>query len=235
MKKINKWIIGVVAIIAVVGVFVVAAQEVKLYLKGENYPFNAIIISGENQSISKAKDVYKDNTKYTKDYKYKLVTIDKPPIVVEGKKVIETDKYLIMTKETAKAMLKDQLFRIKKSDDNNGSIDTKLLTNIPNIDDKQSIILGGTKTMQKLNIKGVDISLKYGNSSWIGYYPQEQGTIIIMDNDTYKTIDGSETNMSLIRFKKGTMDCKSEKDKAKVNNKLSEVKKIDINYVIVED
>ncbi len=235
MKKINKWIIGVVAIIAVVVVFVVAAQEVKLYLKGENYPFNAIIISGENQSISKAKDVYKDNTKYTKDYKYKVVTQDKST-VVDGKTMTHTEKYLIMTKETAKAMLKDQLFRIKKNDDNSGSLDTNLLTNIPNIDDNQSIILGSNynKTIQKLNIKGIDIPLKYGNYSWIGYYPQE-GTIIITDNDTYKIIDGSEINMSLIRFKKGTMDCKSEKDKAKVNNKLSEVKKIDINYVIVEN
>ncbi|MGH4124078.1 MAG: lipoprotein BA_5634 family protein [Clostridium sp.] len=235
MKKINKWIIGVVATIIVVVVVVFAAQKVKLYLKGESYPFNAIIISGENQSISKAKDAYKDNTKYTKDYKYKLVTKDNPPVVVDGETVIVTDKYLIMTKETAKAMLKDQLFRIRKSDENNGKIDTNLLTDIPNIDDKQSIILGGTKTMQKLNIKGVDISLKYGNYSWIGYYPQEKGTIIITDNDTYKIIGGLETNVCLIRFKKGTMDCKSEKDKAKVNNKLSEVKKIDINYAIVEN
>jgi len=231
MKKINKWILG--GVIAV-GVFALASQGLQYVLKGPKKPFNAILVSGKSEDVKEAKEIYKDNTKYTKDYKYKIVTQDEP-VVENGEKLKNTQTYIVMTKDTVKAMINDQIFREKI--DETASLDTQLLKEMPNIDGNETLILGGDyyKDMSKLNIEEIELSMKYGNYSWMGYHPPK-GTIIITDDKTYDALKGSELDMTLIGFKKGTLDLREASDMAKVRNTLSGVAdNIEINYSIIEE
>lgn len=231
MKKINKWIFG--GVIAV-GVFALASQGLQYVLKGPKKPFNAILVSGKSADVKQAKEIYKDNTNYTKDYTYKIVTEEKP-VVEDGKELKDTKTYIVITKDTIKTMIKDQIFREKIDETSN--LDTQLLKEMPNIDGNETLMLGSDyyKDISKLNIEGVELSMKYGNYSWMGYLPPE-GTIIITDDKTYDALKGSELDMTLIRFKKGTLDLRETSDMAKVRNTLSSVAdNIEINYSIIED
>lgn len=250
MKKSSKWIVTGVIIVSIIICFVLAAQAVKVYLKGEKMPFNAILISGDNKSVDKAKDSYKDNTKYTKDYKYKIVTEEKEVVEDNGKEVIDdngkkvkyTNKYLVMTKDTAKSMLEDQIFRERRKGVQ--GLESDLLKTLPDIEDGKSLVLEEQYYVDKndekvekgkiINIKGKELSLTYGGNWRIGYVPTGD-KVIITDDDTYKEIDGEETDMILIRFKKGTKDYRNIKDQKEVEQKLSNIEEIDINYAIIKD
>lgn len=231
MKKISKLILGGVIVI---GIFALASQGLQYYLKGPKMPFNAILVSGKSEDVKEAKEIYKDNTKYTKDYKYKIVNLEET-VVDDIEKVKDTQTYIVITKDTVKTMIKDQIFREKI--DKTSNLDTQLLKEMPNIDGNETLFLGGDyyKDISKLNIQGIELSMKYGNYSWMGYHPPK-GTIIITDNKTYDALKGSELDMTLIRFKKGTLDVREASDMAKVRNTLSSVAdNIEINHSIIED
>jgi len=132
-------------------------------------------------------------------------------------------------------MIKDQIFREKIDETSN--LDTQLLKEMPNINGNETLLLGSAyyKDISKLNIQGIELSMKYGNYSWMGYLPPE-GTIIIADDKTYDALKGSELDMTLIRFKKGTLDLREASDMSKVRNILSGVAdNIEINYSIIEE
>ncbi|MGL6107017.1 lipoprotein BA_5634 family protein [Romboutsia sp.] len=238
MKKTSKLIISVVAIILlVVGI----QQGLKYFLQGAPRPFNAILISGNTESVNKGKEVYKDNTKYTKDYKYKIVTntgklLDengKVEVGDDGKELFYEEKNLIITKETAKKMLKDQVLRVLKNP-GSGSIETIVLESIPNIDSEKTLYFNNDNEDKKLEINGKEIPLEYGSYSWIGYYPSEQGVLIVTDDQTYKSIEDEEKDMSLIRFAKGKKDLRNAKDKEEINKQLINTQITEINYANVE-
>lgn len=238
MKKISKLVLGVVAIsLLVVGV----QKGIKYYLKGPAREFNSILISGELENVNKGKEIYKDNTKYTKDYKYKIVTntekmLDEKgnvEIGEDGKEISVESKFLVITKDTAKEMLKDQVLRTLKNP-GSGDIETKLLESIPNIDTDKTIYFGNENKDNKLEINEKNIPLEYGSYSWIGYYPSEQGGLIVTDDETYKSIEDKEKAMSLIRFNKGKKDLRNAEDKEEIKQKLSKAQITEINYANVE-
>ena len=238
MKKTSKLIIGVTAtLLLVVGV----QTGIKYYLQGPARPFNALIVSGEKENVDKAKAIYKDNTKYTKDYKYKIAITDAGKVLDEngnveigedGKELIYEHKSLVISKDTAKEMLKDQVLRVK--DEKEGSILTSVLESIPNIDSEKTIYFGNEDKDIKVEINGKNVPLEYGSYSWIGYYPSEQGGLIVTDNETYKSIEEKEMDMSLIRFAKGKKDLRNAKDKEEPKQKLLKAQVIEINYANVE-
>ncbi|WP_250675112.1 lipoprotein BA_5634 family protein [Paraclostridium ghonii] len=241
MNKITKWTLGALAVILVVAGGAKGVKEINTYFKGEPWPFNSILVSGNIENIDKAKEVYKDNTKYTKNYKYKTVTKTEKVLDENGKALMENGKevtyeykYLVITKDTAKEMLKDELIRVRKSKENDGNLDTEVLKNIPNIDGDKSIFFGRPDTEIKFEVNGKQVPTVHGIDGWIGYYGGK-GTTIITDDDTYKSINEEENYMSLIRFKKGKMNVRNAKDKESVNQKLSNVKGIEIDYANVED
>lgn len=238
MKKTSKLVLGVVAIsLLVVGV----QKGIKYYLQGPAREFNSILISGELENVNKGKEIYKDNTKYTKDYKYKIVTntekmLDEKgnvEIGEDGKEISVESKFLVITKDTAKEMLKEQVLRTLKNP-GSGSIETVVLESIPNIDTDKTIYFGDENKDKKLEINRKDIALEYGSYSWVGYYPSEQGSLIVTDDETYKSIEDKEQIMSLIRFDKGKKDLRNTKDKEEIKEKLSKVQITEINYVNVE-
>lgn len=242
MNKITKWTLGALAAILVVAGGAKGVKEIRTYFKGEPWPFNSILVSGNIEGIDKAKDIYKDNTKYTKNYKYKTVTktekaLDENGKVLmkNGKEVTYEYKYFVITKDTVKQMLKDDLIRERKSKENDGNLDTEVIKSIPNIDGDKSIFFGSLDTQIEFEVNGEKIPTVQGIDGWIGYYPTEQGKIIITDDDTYKSINEEEKYMSLIRFKKGKMNVRNAKDKEAVKQKLSNIKDIEINYANVED
>ncbi|MGL5348704.1 MAG: lipoprotein BA_5634 family protein [Peptostreptococcaceae bacterium] len=239
MKKTSKLIIGVLA----AGLLVVGVQQgLKYYLQGPPRPFNALIVSGEKESVDKAKEIYKDNTKYTKDYKYKIATTDSGKVLDEngnvevdedGKELTYEYESLIISKSTAKNMLKDQVLRVK-NDPYSGSILTSVLESIPNIDTDKVIYFGNENKEMKVEINGKNMPLEYGSYSWIGYYPSEQGGLIVVDDEMYSSITDNEKDMSLIRFAKGKKDLRNAKDKEEPKQKLLDAKVIEINYANVE-
>lgn len=243
MNKITNWTLGALAVMLVVAGGAKGVKEIRTYFKGEPWPFNSILVSGNIESIDKAKEIYKDNTKYTKNYKYKIVTKTEKALDENGKVLMENGKevtneykYLVITKDTAKEMLKDGVIRERKSKENDdGNLDTNVIKNIPNIDGEKSIFFGRPDTEIKFEVNGKKVPTVHGIYGWIGYYPTEQGTIIITDDDTYKSINEEEKYMSLIRFKKGKMNVRNAKDKEAVKQKLSNIKDIEINYANVED
>lgn len=238
MKKISKLVLGVVAIsLLVLGV----QKGIKYYLQGPAREFNSILISGELENVNKGKKIYKDNTKYTKDYKYKIVVntekmLDEKgnvEIGEDGKEISVESKFLVITKDTAKEMLKEQVLRTLKNP-GSGSIETVVLESIPNIDTDKTIYFGDENKDKKLEINRKDIPLEYGSYSWVGYYPSEQGSLIVTDDETYKSIEDKEQIMSLIRFDKSKKDLRNTKDKEEIKEKLSKVQITEINYVNVE-
>jgi hypothetical protein len=233
MKKISKLILGVVA----VSLVVVGAQiAIKNYLQGPARPFNSILVSGNKESSNKAKEIYKDNTEYTKDYKYKTVTNIEKRVDENKKEQTYENKHLIITKSTAKEMLKDKVLRKKKDKDaSNGSLETVLLESIPNINTEKSIYFGYPNEDEKLEINNKNIPLEYGSYSWIGYYPSNEGSLIITDDNTYKSIENEEKVISLIKFKKGTKDLRDSKDKIEVNKNLAKIQNIEINYANIKN
>ncbi|KKY01487.1 hypothetical protein VN21_08660 [Paraclostridium benzoelyticum] len=238
MKKISKLVLG----IAVTSLLIVGVQKgIKYYLQGPPREFNSILISGELENVNKGKEIYKDNTKYAKDYKYKIVTNtekmldEKGNVEVgeNGKEILVENKFLVITKDTAKEMLKDQVLRTLKNP-GSGSIETKLLESIPNIDTDKTIYFGDENKDKKLEINRKDIPLEYGSYSWVGYYPSEQGSLIVTDNETYKSIEDKEQIISLIKFDKGKKDLRNAKDKEEIKQKLSKAQITEINYANVE-
>ncbi|GAA0706559.1 hypothetical protein GCM10008904_15290 [Paraclostridium ghonii] len=241
MNKITKWTLGALAAILVVAGGAKGVKEIRTYFKGEPWPFNSILVSGNIEGIDKAKEIYKDNTKYTKNYKYKTVTKTEKALDENGKVLMENGKevtneykYFVITKDTAKEMLKDDLIRERKSKENDGNLDTQVIKSIPNIDGDKSIFFGRPDTEIKFEVNGKKVPTVHGIDGWIGYYGGK-GTTIITDDDTYKSINEEENYMSLIRFKKGKMNVRNAKDKESVNQKLSNVKDIEIDYANVAD
>ncbi|MBW6411592.1 lipoprotein BA_5634 family protein [Clostridium weizhouense] len=232
MKKISKWIIGGIVLSTI---FVSASQGLQYYLKGPKMPINAILVSGNSKDVNQAKEFYKGNTKYTKDYKFKQIVEEKKEVADNGEEITMTNKKILLTKSTVKEMIKDQLFRIRNAEDS--GIHTELLTEMPNIDSDKSIILGSDyyKSINKIDVSGVEIPVEYGCYSWFGYLPQEAERIIV-DDKTYKSIEGKEVDMSLIRFKKSNLDLRNMKDQLKIKNELSDVSdNIDVNYALIKD
>ena len=232
MKKLSKWIIGGIVLVAI---FFLASEGLNYYLKGPKMQINAILVSGKSEDINEAKEVYKDNTKYTKEYKYKMVVKEETNIADNGEEVTITNKQMLITKNTVKEMIKDQIFREKTSE--NGDIKTELLTEMPNIDSDKNIILGSDyeNTVSEVNINGLNIPVVYGCYSWIGYVPSDSCKIIV-DDSTYESIDGEELEMSLIRLKKSKLDLRNVKDQMAVKSEISDVsEEIDVNFAIIKD
>ena len=198
-------------------------------------PINAILVSGKSEDINEAKEVFKDNTKYIKEYKYKMVVKEETGIADNGEEVTTTNKQMVITKNTVKEMVNDQIFRERTggSDD----LKTELLTEMPNIDSDKNIILGSDyeKALNEVNINGLNIPVVYGCYSWIGYIPSDSFKIIV-DDSTYKSIDGEELEMSLIRLKKSKLDLRNVKDQMAVKSEISDISEdIDVNFAIIKD
>lgn len=231
MKNLSKWIIGGVVLVAI---FVLASEGLQYYLKGSKMPFDGILVIGNGVDVNEAKERYKDDTKYTKDYKGKMIVKEETSVSDDGTEVTYTTRHLLLTKDTAKEMLKDNLFRTNIGD--GGEIKTELLKGIPNIDSEKNIFFDSPYNEDKteVEVNGVTIPAEYGSYSWIGYFPIDAWLIIVND-ETYSSFKEEEINLSLIRFNKEKLDLRNPKDKAKVENKLSGIlDNIDISYISVE-
>lgn len=251
MKKPTKIVIGIAAtLLLVVGV----KQGLKYYLQGPARPFNGLLISGNIENVNKAKEVYKEDTKESKEYKYKAVLnvekmldengniILEKPLDKNGKEIkdaegieqIKENRFLVITKSTAKEMLKDQVLRVKKDQEpTSGNIQTEILENIEDIDGNKNMFLGNKQRDKIMKINDTKITLKQGYETWIGYYPDEDGDVVIVDDNTYNSIKEDEKTIGLVKFKNKNKDLRSAEDKAEPIERLSNVENIQIDYVKV--
>ncbi|MGL5353824.1 MAG: lipoprotein BA_5634 family protein [Clostridium sp.] len=232
MKKYTKLI---VSSLVLVGIFVVVSQGLQYLLKGNKMPFNAILVTGDKVDVNEGKEVFKDNTKEIKDYVGKMIVEETKKINDDGTEFILEDKKLLLNKNNAKEMLKNQIFRtrIGETDD----IVTEVTKEIPNIDSAKNILFGSDydKTKTEMEVKGIKIPVEYGSYSWLGYYPLPV-EIIIVDDETYNLFNQEEINLSLIKFNNSKFDLRNPKDKAIIENKLSGIfDNVDISYVQIKE
>lgn len=227
MKKYTKWIIGSVIL---VGIFVLASESLQYFLKGNKMPFNAILLAGDSVDVNEGKEIFKDNTKAIKDYKGKIIVKHETVKELDGSEITREYKKLLLTKSTAKEMLKEKIFRTNIGE--GSTIKTEVLETIPNIDSAKNIFFESpyNKDVTELEVGDVTIPVEYGSYSWMGYFPTI--AIVIADDETYNSFDVEEANLSLIIFEKGKLDLRNPKDKALIENKLSGVFDIDgISYI----
>ena len=90
---------------------------------------------------------------------------------------------MVLNKDTAKEMLKDQVIRVKKDQNpESGNIQTSVLEEIKDIDTDKNIFLGDRRANEDIQINGTKIDLQQDKQSWIGYYPDDDGYIMIVDD-----------------------------------------------------
>lgn len=238
MKKAIK--IGL-AIVVIALVVVAAQQGLKYYLKGPARYFNAIIVTGEDADVQAAKELYKDQSANVTEYPFKAVNnpiamLDEngEQIVRDGEPVFIDDIYLVLSKSTAKEMLNDQMFRVRKdSNEMTGSIATIPMTQIDGLDSAQNIYLGSPELMTSLNVDGTDIALQHAGYAWIGYYP-DKSAVVIVDDATYDAIQREEQTICRMPFAKGRMDLRNTEDTNAIKNKLSGFPELDIDYGYID-
>ena len=120
------------------------------------------VLPGEPASphaVQAAKELYKDQSANVTEYPFKAVNnpiamLDEngEQMVRDGEPVFIDDIYLILSKSTAKEMLNDQMFRIRKDgNEMNGNIATIPMTQIEGLDGAQNHYLGSPELMTSLN------------------------------------------------------------------------------------
>lgn len=138
---------------------------------------------------------------------------------------------MVLNKDTAKEMLKDQVIRVRKDQNpESGNIQTNVLEEIKDIDTDKNIFLGDRRSNENIQINGKKIDLEQDKQSWIGYYPDADGYIIVANDETYNSIQDKEKTIGLIKFDKGTKDLRNVKEKNEPKEKLSGIENIEIDY-----
>ncbi|ATF12009.1 hypothetical protein A616_08390 [Brevibacillus brevis X23] len=238
-----KKIIGFVLVIAL---FVGIGFGVKRYVEGPSQPVNGVLVIGTEKDTNKVKELYKDNTKQTSDYKLKLVTTTKITKLTEqdqketGQEFDSRDvKYSVVNRSTAEQFVKKGILRARQ-DPRSTSIISDPVTSIKELSNGQNLFYSISDADMKNNqidLNGQMVPVAYVNHQmWIGYIPQAD--LVIVDDKTYNQLTEVESTLSLIQFGNGGFDYKN---KDNVNQVLQEIGNVyadsenKVNFVDVQD
>lgn len=242
----------IIWLLVVTSIFIGMGFAVKHYVEGPSQPVNGIMVSGTNENISAVKNLYKDQAAQTEGYQYKLITeIKTQEITAEQKEAIkkewkekglnktqeEMDKelnkpdvikkqYAVITKSTAEKFLKKGILRANNLEKAQGSVlssqlkEIKELSSDKNLFSKEIVeedeIIDG-----KLNLNGQMIPVQHiKQNNWIGYL---SSPVVIVNDETYKQLQGKELNLSLIQFSKENFDYKNKNKLDTVVENISKV------------
>lgn len=237
-----KKIIGFVLVIAI---FAGIGFGVKRYIEGPSQPANGITVIGTEKDVNTVKQLYKDNTKQTFDYKLKLVTttISKKLSEEDQKELgmefdTREEKYSVITRSTAEQFMKKGIIRARQ-DPNSMSIISDPVTSIKELSNGQNLLFSlfdETKNNQ-IDLNGQLVPVQHvKHQAWIGYMPTTD--LVIVDDQTYNKLKEAESTLSLIHFQNYSYDYKN---KEKVNKILDEVRSVypdsedKVNFVDVQD
>lgn len=238
-----KKIIGFVLVIVL---FAGIGLGVKRYVEGPSQPANGITVIGTEKDVNTVKQLYKDNTKQTIDYKMKLVTttISKKLSEEDQKELgMEFDiryiKYSVITRSTAEQFMKKGIIRARK-EPGSVSILSDPVSAIKELSDGKNLLFSYSDDEMKNNqidLNGQMVPVQYvKHQAWIGYMPTSD--LVIVDDQTYNKIKEAESTISLINFQRYSYDYKN---KEKVNKILDEIRSVypdsenKVNFVDVQD
>lgn len=239
MKKILVYLLVIV-------IFIGIGFGVKRYIEGPSQAVNGVLVIGTENDTNKVKELYKDNTKQTIDYKLKWVTTKKITKLTEqaqketGQEFETRDiKYSVVTRSTAEQFVQKGILRARQ-DPLSSSIISDPVTSIKELSNGQNLFYSFSDADMKNNqidLNGQLVSVKYVNHQmWIGYIPQAD--LVIVDDQTYNQLTEAESTLSMIQFENGSFDYKK---KDKVNQVLQEIENVyanskdKVNFVDVQD
>ncbi|GED56670.1 lipoprotein BA_5634 family protein [Brevibacillus formosus] len=236
----------VIGFLLVIVIFAGIGFGVKRFVEGPSQPVDGVLVIGTEKDANKVKELYKDNTKQTMDYKMKLVTTKKITKLSEqdqketGQEFETRDiKYSVVTRSTAEQFVKKGILRARQDPDST-SIISDPVTGIKELSNGQNLFYSSSDYEMKngqIDLNGQMVPVEYVNHQmWIGYIPQAD--LVIVNEQTYNQLTEAESTLSLIQFENDSFDFKK---KDKVNHVLQEIGNVyaksedKVNFVDVQD
>ncbi|MFF0826372.1 lipoprotein BA_5634 family protein [Brevibacillus sp. NPDC003359] len=236
----------VIGFLLVIVIFAGIGFGVKRFVEGPSQGVDGVLIIGTEKDANQVKELYKDNSKQTMDYKMKLVTTKKMTKLTEqdqketGQEFETREiKYSVVTRSTAEQFIKKGILRARQDPDSS-SIISDPVTSIKELSNGQNLFYSSSDYEMKNNqidLNGQMVPVAYvKHQMWIGYIPQAD--LVIVDDQTYNQLTEAESTLSLIQFENGSFDYKK---KDKVNQVLQEIgnvypnSKDKVNFVDVQD
>lgn len=221
----------IIVFVLVIVVFAGIGFGVKRFVEGPSQSVNGIVVIGTEKDVNKVKQLYKDNTKQTFDYKIKLVTTKKITKLAEqdqketGEEFETRDiKYSVVNRSTAEQFVKKGIIRARKDPDSS-SIISEPITSIKELSSGQNLFFSFSDAEMKNNqidLNGQMVPVQYvKHQAWIGYRPTMD--LVIVDDQTYNMLAEAESTISLIHFQKASFDYKNKDETNKVLNEIGNV------------
>ncbi|QOT01025.1 hypothetical protein JNUCC42_10440 [Brevibacterium sp. JNUCC-42] len=224
----------IIVFVLVIVIFAGIGFGVKRFVEGPSQSVNGILVIGTENDLNEVKQLYKDNTKQTSDYKIKLVTtkvVTKLPEETQKKldQEFETsyDKYSVINRSTAEQFVKKGIIRARKDPDN-ASLISVPVTSIKELSDDHNLFYSFTDYKMKngqIDLNGQMVPVQHvKHQLWIGYGGIDEAIdLVILDDQTYNKLTEAESTLSMIQFKKGGFDYKN---KDKMNKVLKEIENV---------
>ncbi|MFJ5562787.1 lipoprotein BA_5634 family protein [Lysinibacillus xylanilyticus] len=222
-----KKIIGIVLVIAI---FIGIGFGVKRFIEGPPQSVNGLLVIGTEKEVNKVKQLYKNKTKQTVDYKMKFIVT---------KKGESNLKYAVINKTTAEQFVKKGIIRARK-DPNSLSIISEPVYEIKELNGSLNLLYSfDDKDMvdHKIELNGQMIPVHYvKHQAWVGYIPMD---LVILNDPTYDELADPESIITLFQLNSGSKF--DYKDKEKTNQVFKEIKGVysdsedKVNFVDIED
>ncbi|KMY31803.1 hypothetical protein ACZ11_06325 [Lysinibacillus xylanilyticus] len=222
-----KKIIGIVLVIAI---FIGIGFGVKRFIEGPPQSVNGLLVIGTEKEVNKVKQLYKNKTKQTVDYKMKFIVT---------KKGESNLKYAVINKTTAEQFVKKGIIRARK-DPNSLSIISEPVYEIKELNGSLNLLYSfDDKDMvdHKIELNGQMIPVHYvKHQAWVGYIPMD---LVILNDQTYDELTDPESIITLFQLNSGSKF--DYKDKEKTNQVFKEIKGVysdsedKVNFVDIQD
>ncbi|CAI8728350.1 DUF4230 domain-containing protein [Brevibacillus sp. IT-7CA2] len=236
----------VIGFLLVIVIFAGIGFGVNRFVEGPSQAVDGVLVIGTEKDANKVKELYKDDTKQTVDYKMKLVTtIKKTKRTEQDQKETGQEfetreiKYSVVTRSTAEQFVKKGILRARQDPDST-SIISDPVTGIKQLSNGQNLFYSSSDYEMKngqIDLNGKMVPVEYVNHQmWIGYIPQAD--LVIVDEQTYNQLTEAESTLSLIQFENRSFDYKK---KDQVNQVLQEIGNVyansedKVNFVDVQD
>lgn len=222
-----KKIIGLVLVIAI---FIGIGFGVKRFIEGPPQSVNGILVIGTEKEVNTVKQLYKDITKQTVDYKMKFIVT---------KKGESNFKYVVINKSTAEQLVQKGIIRARK-DPNSTSIISEPVQEIKELPGSLNLFYSfsdGVMEFHQIDLNGQMIPVHYvKHQAWIGYIPKD---LVILNDQTYDELADSESMLTLFQLNSGSKF--DYKDKEKTNQVFKEIESVypdsegKVNFVDIQD
>ncbi|MED1919327.1 lipoprotein BA_5634 family protein [Bacillus thuringiensis] len=236
----------VIGFLLVIVIFAGIGFGVKRFVEGPSQAVDGVLVIGTENDANKVKELYKDNTKQSINYKMKLVTTKKITKLTEqdqketGQEFETRDiKYSVVTRSTAEQLVKKGILRARQDPDST-SIISDPVTSIKELSNGQNLfysIIDAEMKNNQIDLNGKMVPVAYvKHQMWIGYIPQAD--LVIVDEQTYNQLTEAESTLSLIQFENRSFDYKKKDQVKQVLQEIGNVyanSEDKVNFVDVQD